>query len=91
MRCSFDQATVLMISRLTSPIALSVAFWELVLISHFLYLPSELVSNGSSSTVRGCFVVEGLQYSHTPLTVANCFFIEYQSFQSPCFSRMIEA
>jgi hypothetical protein len=34
--------------------------------------------------------VEGSQYSYTPLIVAYYFFIEYQSFQSPCFSRMIE-
>jgi hypothetical protein len=80
-----------MISRLTLPIAWSVAFWEFVLISHFLHLPSELVSLGSSSTVGGFFVVEGLQYYHTPLIVEHCFFIEYQSFQSPCLSRMIKA
>jgi hypothetical protein len=56
---------------------LSVAFWELVLISYFLYLPSELVSRGSLLTVGGCFAVEGWQYSHTLLMMANCFFIEY--------------
>ena len=91
MRCSFDWATVLMILRLTSPIAFRVALWAFVLISYFLYLPSESVSKGSSSMDGGCFVVEGSQYSHTPLTVANCFFMEYQSFQSLWFSRMINA
>jgi predicted ATP-grasp superfamily ATP-dependent carboligase len=33
--------------------------------------------------------VEGSQYSHTLLTVANCFFIEYQSFQSLCSKKAI--
>jgi hypothetical protein len=39
-------------------------------------LPSKSVSNGSSLTVRGFFVVEELQYSYTPSPVANCFFIK---------------
>ena len=80
-----------MISRLTLLIALSIAFLAEVLISYFLYMPSESLSDGRASRTGGCCIVEGSQYSHTPLTVANCFFIEYQSFQSPCFSRMIEA
>jgi hypothetical protein len=40
-------------------IALSVTFWELVLISHILHLLSELSSDGSSSTFGGCSIVEG--------------------------------
>jgi hypothetical protein len=90
MRCSFDHATVLIISRLTLPIALSMAFLAVVLISHFLHMPSESLSDGRASRTGGCCVVEGSQYSHTLLTVANCFFIEYQSFQSLCFPRMIQ-
>jgi hypothetical protein len=82
IRCSFDRATVLMILRLTSPIALRVDLWAFVLISHLLYALSEAESDGLLSTVGGGLFVEGSQYSHTPLTVANCFFMEYQSFQS---------
>jgi hypothetical protein len=90
MKCSFDQATVLIISRLTLPIALSMAFLAVVLISYFLHMLSELLSNGRASRTGGFCVVEGSQYSHTLLTVANCFFIEYQSFQSLCFLGIIK-